>query len=269
MLCRWLGVSPSGYYAWCEREASKRAKEDRRLLEKITEVYQASEGRYGSPRVFNALKKQGFLIGRKRVERLMREAGLVARCVKVVRRMPGLKRFQKDGSNLLLDLSKPSGPDQVWVGDVTYLKLKGQWQYLATVMDLHSRRILGWSLSSNRRTDLTLAALRNAMRKRNQPKDVVFHSDRGIEYLSYEFRDALKRANFRQSFNRPGCCTDNAYMESFFHSLKCELIRGTIFKSVEMLRTELSKYINKFYNSKRAHTSLGYISPIEYERRAA
>lgn len=269
MLCRWLNISPSGYYAWCKREASKRAAEDRVLLERITQVYWASEGRYGSPRVFDALKKQGFLVGKKRVERLMREAGLVARCVKVVRRAPELKRFQQSGANLLLEMSKPSAPDQVWVGDVTYIKVKGQWQYLATVMDLHSRRILGWSLSSNRRTELTLAAFTHALRKRNYPKGLVFHSDRGIEYLSYEFRNALRRSGFRQSFNRPGHCTDNAYMESFFHSLKCELIRGNRFESADDLRSELSKYINNFYNCTRTHSSLGYISPMEYEQRAA
>lgn len=269
MLCRWLGVSTSGFYAWRGRRVSARAVEDRRLLEEITRVYWSSEGRYGSPRVYKALKERGFSVGKKRVERLMRGSGLVARCMKVVRRTPGLKRFQRDGSNLLLEMSMPSAANQIWVGDVTYLKLNGKWQYLATVMDLYSRRILGWSLSDNRKTELTITALKYALKKRNNPKGLIFHSDRGIEYLSHEYRDELKRHGIRQSFNRPYHSTDNAFMESFFHSVKGELIRGSYYKKVKDLRAALSRYINGFYNKERLHSSLNYMSPTEYERRAA
>lgn len=262
-------MSPSGFYAWRSREACKRDLENQQLLEEITRIYWESEGRYGSPRVFEQLKEQGYSIGRKRVERLMRGAGLVARCMKVVRHTPKLKQFQRDGSNLLLAMSKPTQPNQVWVGDVTYIKLNGKWQYLATVMDLYSRRILGWSLSDNRRSELTITALGYALKKRGYPKGLIFHSDRGIEYLSYEYRDKLKQHGIRQSFNRPYHCTDNAFMESFFHSLKGELIRGTQFKTVKELRLALSRYINGFYNNRRLHSSLNYMSPMEYEKRAA
>jgi transposase InsO family protein len=246
-----------------------RAKEDKALLQEISQIYWSSQGRYGSPRVYQALKRKGFLISRKRVERLMREAGLVARCVKVVRHAPKLKQFQQAGSNLLLEMNEPTGCNQVWVGDVTYLKLNGRWQYLSTVMDVYSRRIIGWSLSDHRRTELTLASLNHALRRRGRPEKLVFHSDRGIEYLSYEFKDELARNGIKQSFNRAGYCGDNAFMESFFHTLKGELIRKSKYRNVKALRRALSGYINGFYNCVRIHSSIGYLSPIQYEKRYA
>lgn len=264
-----MNVSPSGFYAWQTRESSARDLDDQELLKKITKVYWESEGRYGSPRVFKALKADGIAIGEKRVARLMQKAGLIARCMKVVKRTPNLKAFQRSGENLLLDQAMPTGINQVWVGDITYIKLNNQWRYLATVMDLYSRRIIAWSLSDNRRAELTIRALKLALRKRNYPKGLIFHSDRGIEYLSNEYRNELKRYGVQQSFNRAYHCTDNAFMESFFHSLKGELIRGTDFKSDASLRAGLANYINGFYNTTRLHSSINYLSPIEYERRAA
>jgi putative transposase len=264
-----LGVSTSGFYDWCDRMPSDRVLEDQDLLKHITKIYWDSEGRYGSPRVFKALKKRGFNIGRKRVERLMKSAGLVARCVKVCRRMPKLKNFQKDGENLLLEMSQPKGCDEVWVGDITYLKLNGKWQYLATIMDMYSRRILAWSLSTDRKTSLTIKVLRSAIKKRGIKPGLIFHSDRGIEYLGYDFRDELKRHDIRQSFNRAGHCTDNAFMESFFHTLKGELIRQSVYKTAKALRQALARYINGFYNRVRLHSSLDYMSPMEYEQRIA
>lgn len=262
-------MSFSGFYSWCNRQASAREVEDEDLLRHITKIYWQSEGRYGSPRVFNALKNEGFRIGRKRVERLMKQAGLVARCVKVCRRMPKLKTFQKDGQNLLLDMVKPDSCNQVWVGDITYLKLNGKWQYLATIMDLYSRRIVAWSLSTGRKASLTIKVLKSAIRKRGANPGLIFHSDRGIEYLSYDYRDALKAHGIKQSFNRAGQCTDNAFMESFFHTLKGELIRKSVYKSAKQLRRALATYINGFYNRVRLHSALGYLSPMEYERQAA
>lgn len=213
------------------------------------------------------LKTQGIQVSRKRVERLMREAGLKGRVVRVTRRQPGLKRFKSKGSNLLRKLEAPTQINQVWVGDVTYLRLNGQWQYLATVMDFYSRRILGWSLSSTRTTTLTKAALGYALRKRQPPPGLIFHTDRGIEYTGGEFQKMLAEQGFRHSVNRPGKCTDNARMESFYHSLKAELIRRTDFDNVKELRRSLSDYINKFYNAVRLHSSLEYLSPMKYEQR--
>jgi len=198
----------------------------------------------------------------------MREAGLRGRVVRVTRRQPGLKRFNAKGENLLLKLAAPTRMDQVWVADVTYLKVNDKWQYLATVMDQYSRRILGWSLSKTRTTTLTIDALNYALRKRKYPKEVVFHTDRGLEYTGSAFQAVLKRWDFKHSINRPGHCTDNAYMESFYHSLKAELIRGNVYKTVKALRKALKKYINQFYNTVRLHSGLDYVSPIKYEQCA-
>ncbi len=268
-LCDWLDVTRSGFYAWEKREASQRFHEDKKLLKRITHLYWQSGGRYGSPRIFKMLVKQGVNVGRKRVERLMREAGLKGRVTRVTRRQPGLKRFQARGENLLRKLEHPTSINQVWVADVTYLKVNGRWQYLATVMDLYSRRILGWSLSSTRTTELTRAAMNYALKKRGYPRGLMLHTDRGVEYGGKEFQKLLKEYEIKHSLNRPGHCTDNAFMESFFHSLKAELIRGTNYTSSTELRRSLSTYINKFYNTVRLHSGLGYESPIEYEQRAA
>jgi transposase InsO family protein len=268
-LCDWLGVTRGGFYAWEKREASNRFHEDQKLLKRITKLYWQSEGRYGSPRIFKKLVKQGVKVGCKRVERLMREAGLKGRVVRVTRRQPGLKRFKTKGENLLRKTSKPTAINQVWVADVTYLKVNGRWQYLATVMDLYSRRILGWSLSSTRTTQLTRAALTYALKKRAYPQGVLFHTDHGNEYTGGEFQKLLMKNEFRHSTNRPGHCTDNAFMESFFHSLKAELIRGVTWNKVAELRRALSTYINRFYNTVRLHSGLDYESPIEYEQIAA
>lgn len=267
-LCRWLDISTSGFYAWEKREASNRVKEDRQLMEKITRIFWHSQGRYGSPRVHQVLQSLGIRVGRKRVERLMRESELKGRVVRVTRRQPGLKRFKGRGVNLLKKLDAPTQINQVWVGDVTYLKLNGQWQYLATVMDYYSRRILGWSLSSTRTTALTKAALGYALKKRQPAPGLIFHTDRGIEYTGGEFQKMLHDNGFRHSVNRPGKCTDNARMESFFHSLKAELIRGTHFGNAKALRRSLSDYINKFYNAVRLHSSLEYLSPMKYEQQS-
>jgi transposase InsO family protein len=264
-----LGVTRSGFYAWEKREVSQRFYQDQRLLKRITQLYWQSGGRYGSPRIFKKLVKAGVQVARKRVERLMKEAGLKARVVRVTRRQPGLKRFKAKGENLLRKMSKPTAINQIWVADVTYLKVDGCWQYLATVMDLYSLIILGWSLSSTRTTELTRAAMTYALKKRGYPQGVLFHTDRGIEYTGGDFQKLLKENGFKHSLNRPGYCTDNAFMESFFHSLKAELIRGSIYHKATELRRALSIYINNFYNTVRLHSGLDYESPIEYEQNAA
>tara|TARA_R110000787_G_scaffold39789_10_gene99402 strand:- start:5357 stop:6019 length:663 start_codon:yes stop_codon:yes gene_type:complete len=199
----------------------------------------------------------------------MRAAGLKGRVVRVTRRQPGLKRFQSEGTNLLRTLAEPTAINQVWIGDVTYLKLNGQWQYLATVMDYHSRRILGWSLSATRTTALTCAAMNSALKKRRPSPGLLFHTDRGVEYAGSAFQQLLRDNGFRHGVNRPGQCTDNARMESFFHSLMAELIRETLYSSVKELRQSLSSYINSFYNAVRLHSRLEYLSPIKCEQRYA
>ena len=268
-LCQWLKVSRSGYYDWRNRGLSEHALQDIQLSQKIIKIHQASRGTYGSPRVHEALKKEGYNIGKKRVERLMRRHSLVGRVVKVTRRIPGLKQFKAKGENLRRLEPSASQLNQVWVGDVTYLKVKGQWYYLATVMDVYSRRILGWSLGKDRTVNLTLRALKYALKNRTPEKEMIFHTDRGIEYAAYRYQDELIKHGIRHSVNRPGYCTDNAHMESFYHSLKAELIRGRVFKNEHELRHSLNSYINQFYNHKRLHSGIGYLSPAEFERIAA
>jgi putative transposase len=268
-LCDWLEVSRSGFYAWRQREESTRSKEDRRLKAKIASIHQESRGTYGSPRVHQVLKKQGESVGKKRIERLMQAQGLKGRVVRVTRRQPGLKRFKADGENLRLNTPAASGPGQVWVADVTYLKVNGQWHYLAAVMDVYSRRILGWSLARHRTAGLTLSALRYALKGRRPESGLIFHTDRGIEYTAFRFRDELKKHGIRASVNRPGCCTDNAHMESFFHTLKAELIRGRTCSNDADLRSALNGYINQFYNHKRLHSGIDYHPPAVYEAMAA
>jgi len=239
------------------------------LLERIEAIYQDSRGTYGSPRIHEILKRQGIGVGKKRVARLMRAAGLRGRVVRVTRRQPGLKTFVSRGDNLMLKTHATTGVDQIWVSDITYLKVAGRYTLLIVIMDRHSRRVLGWSLSITRAVDDTLRVLKRVLKRRAKPCEVIFHTDRGVEYTSYRFQDFLQDHGLVPSVNRVGVCTDNAHMESFFHTLKAELIRGRTFKTQQQLRHALHSYIDQFYNRKRLHSAIGYCSPDEYEKIAA
>jgi transposase InsO family protein len=268
-LCEALGVSRSGYYDWCKRQPSNHAVTDAELKVHIQRIHKENEGAYGSPRIFKALRKQGIHIGKKRVERLMRELGLVGRVVLVTRRAPGLKRFLAEGENLRLGKEGPTGVDQVWVADITYLKVNKRWMYLSVIMDLYSRRVIAWSLDKQRTTEVTKRTLQYALKKRKPKAGLIFHTDRGIEYKGNVFQDILNANKIKHSLNRLGHCTDNGHMESFFHSMKAELIRGRSYKTEGELRYALVRYINHFYNQKRLHSGIGYHSPVEYEQIAA
>jgi len=268
-LCAFLGVSRSGYYDWCKRLPSNRTNEDNALKAEIQKIYDGVQGRYGSPRIWKVLQNQGYSVSRKRVARLMQEMGLVARVTRVTYRAPGMRRFLASGENLRSDGAVPDEKNKVWVADVTYLKVKSQWHYLSAIMDLHSRRIVGWSLDTKRTTAVTKRTLATAIKKRKPEKGLMLHTDRGVEYRGAEYQKDLKRHNIQHSLSRPGKCTDNAHMESFFHTLKAELIRGTSFQSGEDLKYALGRYINDFYNRKRLHSGIDYCSPVEYERMAA
>jgi transposase InsO family protein len=197
------------------------------------------------------------------VARLMREAGLRARAAKLYRRIPGLHGFFASIPNRQLD-RLTTAPDQVWVGDITYLKVAGTWRDLAAVMDRYSRRIIGWSLGPTRDVRLTLAALNRAVFNRRPQPGVIFHTDRGIEYAAYAFRDRLAALGFVQSMNRPGEITDNAHMESFFHSMKSDVVHGvTLTRDADLARL-LRSYI-PYYNGVRLHSGIGYASPVDYE----
>jgi putative transposase len=262
-------VSKSGYYDWRERQPSARAIEDVELKQKIQQIFTENKGRYGSPRIFKTLQKQGYNIGKKRVERLYNALGLVARVMRVTTRSAFYKRFLTTGTNLRPDGAVPLAKDKVWVADVTYLKVKGVWRYLSVIMDLYSRRIISWSLDKNRTMDVTKRTLENAVKKRKPSGDLMLHTDRGVEYRGQVYQKVLKRHGIIHSLSRAGKCTDNAHMESFFHSMKTEVIRGNVFQSDKELRGTLGSYINKYYNVSRMHSGISYCSPIEYEALAA
>jgi transposase InsO family protein len=243
--------------------------EDKDLTNKIIQIHRDSRGTYGSPRIHEALKQQGICIGKKRVERLMQAQGLQGRVVKVTRRQPGLRRFIERGENLRLNKPEPTSVNRVWVSDITYIKVRDTYKYLIVIMDLYSRRILNWSLTETRTTRETTKVLKRAIHERQPGEGLIFHTDRGIEFTGKEFRKELERHGLQASVNRLGYCTDNGHMESYFHSLKAELIRGRRFNSMDELRYALNSYINHFYNTKRLHSGIGYCSPIEYEKIAA
>ena len=215
------------------------------------------------------MRREGISVGRKRVERLMREASLIGRAGRIYRRIPGIERFYERHRNIRLNQPAPTGLNQQWVADLTYIRVGNEWRYLAAVLDAYSRKVIGWSLGSRKTADLTLRALRHALRVRKPKPGLIFHTDRGVEYGAYLIQNELGRHGIRPSMNRPNHCTDNAHMESFFHSLKAEVIHGVSFKSEQELRVVLSGYINQFYNQKRLHSSIGYMAPAEYERMAA
>jgi transposase InsO family protein len=219
--------------------------------------------------VHQVLRREGVRVSNKRVARLMRERGLRARVSRLYRRGSGVvRRFFAKTANLRLDEPLPTRTDQIWVGDLTYLRLGKRWRYLATAMDLFSRRIVGWTLARNRTTDVTLRALKRAISSRDPRPGLLFHSDRGIEYSAYGYQDFLKARGIVPSMNRPRHCQDNAHMESFFHSLKAELTHRRDYGSDAELNASIAGYIDRFYNAKRMHSSLGYHSPVEFERLA-
>jgi transposase InsO family protein len=257
-LCQRYKVSRSGFYAWLARDGSQRRRNDEALGARIERIHRDSAERYGSPRVHEVLKKQGIRCSNKRVARLMRERGLRARVSRLYRNGSGLvRRFFAKTGNLRLEEPLPTRTDQIWVGDLTYLRLGKRWRYLATVMDLFSRRIVGWTLSRNRTTDVTLRALKRAITARDPKPGLLFHSDRGIEYSAYGYQDFLKAHGIVPSMNRPRHCQDNAHMESFFHSLKAELTHWRNYASDAELNASVARYIDRFYNDKRIHSSLG------------
>jgi len=260
-------VTRGGFYAWCRRSPSRHARADARLAQRIQAVFTASGGRYGAPRIHAALSQAGCRHGRKRVARLMRAAGLRARAACIYRRTCGTRVFFSAIPNRLP--SAPTRvPNQVWVGDVTWIRLGAQWRYLAAVMDRHSRRVLGWSLATERDLTLTMAALNRALLRRRPPPGLIFHSDRGAEYAAYAYRARLAASGIVQSMNRPRELTDNAFIESFWHSLKAEVIHRRHFGSDLELRQAIARFM-RHYNRHRLHSALGYRAPIDYERAAA
>lgn len=236
------------------------------LLDKIQAIHRASRETYGSPRVHAELKATGYRVGQKRVARLMRIDGLRGRSADLYYANPGLSQYYTEIPNRKHGLDV-TGPDQVWLGDVTYLKHGNHWRYLAVVMDQYSRKVIGWAFGKARTTALTLKALNQALRARQPSKGTIFHSDRGAEYAGKAYRNRLASAGLLQSTNRPRRMTDNAHMESFFHSMKSDVIHRMGIKTEAGYRRAIQSYM-PFYNNVRRHSALNYESPSNYELKA-
>ncbi len=267
-MCRVLEVSRSGYYAWRSRPENRWTIANRQLLTQITVTHQASQGRYGSPRVHAELSAQGIVCGHNRVANIMRNNGIRARQRR--RRRPSMASDHDYPvvPNILDRQFETTDPNRVWTADITYIQTAEGWLYLAAVMDLYSRRIVGWSLQERMTTDLTVDALNTAIVRRQPDPGLLHHSDQGSQYASYEYQTMLRTHGIICSMSRRGDCYDNAAMESFFRSLKVEAVHGQTNRSMERTKTELFDYIEVFYNHQRRHSTLGYLSPVEFERMA-
>ena len=262
-MCQVLEVSRSGYHDWLRRPESQTAREDRRLRVEIRAAFAKSHRRYGSPRIHRALRHQGIRCSRKRVARLMREEGLQARRRRRFRVTTRSTPGRPVAPNLLDRRFTVSAPDTAWMGDLTYLWTLEGWLYLAVLMDLCSRRIIGWAVSDRMEDDLTLEVLTQALQQRQPGRGVVHHTDRGSQYTSDDYLAKLKEHGFKVSMSGKGDCWDAAPIESLFSRLKEEL--GDCFTSRAVARAELFQYIEVFYNRQRLHSSLDYTSPAEFE----
>jgi putative transposase len=264
-MCKLLGVSSSGYYAWVKRRPSRRSETDAALIAEIRAAHGASHGTYGSPRVHAELAARGTYIGRKRVARLMTQAGLAG-----VSRRRFVTTTVKDGGRQAPDLVERNftaeAPDRLWVADITYIPTWAGFLYLAVVLDAYSRRIVGWSMATTLATQLVLDALNMALLTR-RPTGVIHHSDQGSQYTSIEFGHRCRDAGVRPSMGSVGDAYDNAMCESFFATLECELLDRCRFKTQLEARNATFAFIEGFYNRRRRHSSIGYLSPIDYERR--
>jgi putative transposase len=265
-MCRVLDVSESGFYAWRKRPPCQRQREDAQLREEIRQEFRVHHGRYGSPRLHAELRDRGRRIARKRVARLMREAGLYAK-----RRRRRVLTTRRDPShpvapNLFNRECTAKEPNSKWVTDITYIPTMQGWLYLAVILDLYSRMVVGWSMSGNCDEELVERALDQAIARRRPKAGLLHHSDRGSQYTSQAYQTCLEQAGISVSMSRKGNCWDNAAMESFFGTLKDECVGSTIYSSHDEARLELFTYMEVYYNRVRRHSTLGYVSPLNYEQ---
>lgn len=264
-MCRALEVSRSGYYAWRQRGASLRREQERELVEVLWRIHRQNREAYGTRKAWRALKAEGFECGRHKVDRLRREAGIQTR-----RRQRFLRRYTaRQGApvapnRLEWPFSAP-GPDEIWVGDFTHVGTRKGWLHLGVLLDLYSRQVVGWSMGRRANAELALAALEMAVQRRRPEPGLIHHTDQGYQYTSGVYQQRLRELGLTASMSRQGNCFDNAVAESFFSSLKNELVYDADFRSIEQARAEVFDYIEAFYNRNRMHQSLGYQTPLQFE----
>lgn len=266
-MCRAAGVRRSSFYAWLNRPVSARAKRRALVGEAVEETYHGFKKRYGAPRLYVELNESGIKCSLNHVAELLREKGLRARNGKAFRYCAHYESKTNVSENLLARRFKADAPNRKWVSDITYIKVGRLWLYLAVVLDLFSRKVVGWALDDHMREELILEALNMAVSARDTVEGMLVHSDRGIQYRGNDYQQALRDSKLLCSMSRKGNCWDNAVMEAFFSRLKVELIYAENYQSVEQARAGIFEYIEVFYNRKRRHSSLGYISPEQFERQ--
>jgi transposase InsO family protein len=260
-----LGVTRSGFYAWVHRAKATRQTADEQLRDLIQSIQREVKYRYGSPRMTRELRRRGRPVGHNRVARLMRQEQLGARRRKAYRVTTRSNHAHPVAENLLVRQFRVSAANRVWASDITYVPTAEGWMYLCVVLDLYSRRVVGWSMGRSLGMELAVGALLMAVMRRRPPRDLLLHSDRGVQYCAGVFRRHLRDHGIRQSMSRKGDCWDNACAETFFASLKTELIGDRVFVTREQARREIFEYIEVFYNRRRLHSYLGYLTPHEFE----
>ncbi len=263
-MCRMLGVSRSGYYDWKMRPPSRRTRENATLTTKIREIHQRSRQTYGSPRIHAELRALGTRCGRKRVERLMRQAGLRG-CMRGRRKGTTRRSKRAPVEDLVKRNFAAPEVDRVWVADITYVATREGFLYLAFILDAHSRRIVGWAMENHLRSELVVDALQMAVWRRKPAPGLVHHSDQGVQYTSLSFGERLREVGITPSMGRTGSALDNAMAESFVSTLKAELVSGLEFPSRQAAKTAIFDYLETFYNTRRLHSALGYRSPADFE----
>ena len=264
-MCKIMQVSRSGYYEWLNNPGCNRDKEDKKLTCKIEDIFKEGRGNYGSRPIKKELSRHGLIVSRKRIARLMNEATLVCKTKHKFKATTDSCHNKPVAPNLLDRKFKASAANCYWVGDITYVPTGEGWLYLATVIDLFSRKVIGWSMSSNMKADLVNNALLMAIWQRKPPKGLIWHTDQGSQYCSESHSKLIRQHGIIQSMSRKGNCWDNAVAESFFHTIKTELIYQNKFKTREEARHAIFEYIEVFYNRTRMHSSNDYLSPVKYE----
>jgi transposase InsO family protein len=266
-MCQALRVSRSGYYDWSNRGQSQRDRSNQLLLEQIEEVYRGSRCTYGSPRITAELRADGDSFGKNRVARLMRLNGIAAKTRRRFKVTTNSKHDHPVAANLVNRRFKAEKPNRLWSSDITYIWTKEGWLYLSVVLDVYSRRIVGWSMNRRLTKELVIDAVNQALKYRNPGQDMIFHSDRGSQYASDKFRKLLEKHDINASMSGKGNCYDNAITETFFHTMKTELVYFERYQTREEARLSIFEYIEVFYNRKRRHSAIGYQTPVDFEKQ--